>query len=452
MPLVGTAEGVGTMQGVKVGGRRVRGAAGLAILAVLAVAATGCVGSLGSAPAGDDEATGEVSGEVEWWTINLQKNYSDYINGMIDEYEGAHPGVTIKWVDVPGADVTQKFMSALAGGTPPDAVNLTSAQVAEYSDALADMRGLSDDEALTSYAPGLVEALSQDDGKLPAVPWYNGGGLISYYRSSVLNEVGFDVDAPPTTYDEALELAQKIVDETGGYGTNVGTYWALPAFYGVPYFNEDKSKAAFNTPELIDALENLKRRFDSGALAPGTVGPDLRSYDQSVANEQIGFDFAQYATNLAGIENAAPSVYDDLAVSMGPRLPDGKYPMLGMQTFAVPQGSDNKSTAVDWIEFVTNAENQLAFCKIVAIFPSTLKTLEDPLFTSGSGDSPRDEARSLIAGHMNDVEDLTLGTAFDTQLQASLETNFRAVLTGTKSAEQAVADAEAEWNQVLASK
>src|SRR3954465_3192751 len=50
---------------------------------------------------------------LEFWTINLKKDFSDYIQGLIQSYEKAHPNVKIKWVDVPGQEVERKLLAAL---------------------------------------------------------------------------------------------------------------------------------------------------------------------------------------------------------------------------------------------------------------------------------------------------------------------------------------------------
>ena len=61
---------------------------------------------------------------IEFWTIALGDAFADYILGMIDTYEHAHPGVKVKWVDVSGGEVAEKFLAALVGDTPPDLANI----------------------------------------------------------------------------------------------------------------------------------------------------------------------------------------------------------------------------------------------------------------------------------------------------------------------------------------
>src|SRR2546422_7880228 len=61
---------------------------------------------------------------LEFWTISLQPFFTDYVNGLIAGYQRGNPGVRIKWVDVQFQAVEQKLLAAIAGGVPPDVVNL----------------------------------------------------------------------------------------------------------------------------------------------------------------------------------------------------------------------------------------------------------------------------------------------------------------------------------------
>lgn len=426
-----------------------RGRGRSAKLLVSAVAALAVVGVAGCVPG--DVAGRESAGDtktVEWWTINLQKNYRDYITGLINAYESQNPGTSIKWVDVAPTDMDQKFLSAVATGNPPDAVNLTSAQLGAFRPSLTDLNEFFTAEELKAFQPSLVEKLSTK-GAQYGIPWYHGGGLISYYRKSVVEQVGFTADTAPKTFDEALALAQKIKDKTGVYGMNLPFVFTIPAYYGIEVLNADKTKAAFNTPEMIAVLKKLKKHYDRGALAPGTIEKNWREYPQSIQNKQIAMASADWATSLVAVEQNAPEVYKDLVVVPGIRSPEGKYLLNGMQTFVIPAKSDNKANAAKWLKFVTNAENQLEFCKLVAIFPSTVESLEDPFFTTPKGDSATDIARGLVADSVSEVVDVTYGTEHDIELQEALEEQIRAVLSGAKTPQQALDDAEAAWNNTL---
>jgi len=431
--------------------RRGSGTRGLVLglaSALVVVGATACVpGEADNASAGD--AGSGDSGTVEWWTINLQKNYKGYIEGLISAYEKQNPDVKIKWVDVVPTDMDQKFLAAVSTGSPPDAVNLTSAQLGAFRPALTDLNEFFTADEMKAYQPSLVDKLKSGRSQ-SGIPWYHGGGLVSYYRRSVVDQVGFTPAKAPKTFDEALALAQQIKDKTGVYGMNLPFVFTIPSYYGIEVLNADKTKAAFNTPEMAAVLTKLKKYYDSGALAPGTIEKNWREYPQSVQNKQIAMASADFATSLVAVEKNAPEVYKDLVVAPGVRSPEGKYLLNGMQTFVIPAKSDNKAAAAKWLKFVTNPANQVEFCKLVAIFPSTVDSLKDPFFAQSGGGTPTDVARGLVSASVSDVVDVTYGTEHDVELQESLEEQIRAVLSGSRTPEQALAAAEAAWNKTLA--
>jgi multiple sugar transport system substrate-binding protein/putative chitobiose transport system substrate-binding protein len=413
----------------------------------LAMITSGCISGASDEAEPEEAQPTELGGEVEWWTINLQANYADYIQGLIDAYEEANPGTTIKWVDVPGADLATKLLAALAAGDPPDLVNIASPDLGQFQESLADLNGFFSAEELGAYQESLVEPL-QKDGAQTALPWYNGGSPVAIFRNEAMEGTSFDPGDPPTTYDEVLALAAEVNEGAGISGMNsIPSYLVLP-YYGVEMLNDDRSQAAFNTPETVGILDEWKAAYDAGAIAPGAISKDIRNLPENLENRRVGMVVNVPATQLVNTENNAPEVYGDLVVTPGVRTPDGKLRLAGQQTFAIPAGSDNKATAADWLKFVTNAENQLEFCKIVAIFPSTKATLEDPFFEA-EGDEPTDYARTIIVETLPDLEDGALGTSKDAQLGELFDEQVRAFLQGDIDAQTALDNAEQQWNTEL---
>lgn len=101
------------------GHRRPTAVVSLLTALIVLLGLTGCI-SGGQQNRQEQGSVGDkYSGEIEWWTINLQKNYAPYINSMIEQYQSEHPDVKIKWVDVPGQDITSKLLAAIASGRCP---------------------------------------------------------------------------------------------------------------------------------------------------------------------------------------------------------------------------------------------------------------------------------------------------------------------------------------------
>jgi putative chitobiose transport system substrate-binding protein len=415
-------------------------------------ALAGCVSGSPAGGSDDQKQSGDAySGDVEWWTINLQKNYGPDIQKWIDAYQKDHPKVHIKWVDVPGQDITTKLLAALASGKVPDVVNFTSSTTGLFASSMADLdsNSLFSKEDVAAYLPNLTDPLVVD-GKRIAIPWYNGGTSLAFYNKDLLAKAGFDPAKPPKTYDEALALATKYHDATGKSATNFMAYSTVVQADGVKLLSEDGKKAAFNTPQTQALLEKFKPLFTSGVIAPGSLGENPRDLPQSLENKLIAFNPAAVSSSLLNVQKNAPAVYSSIVVGPPVTGADGKFYMPGQQVMGIPAKSDNQAAAAAWLKYVAAPEQQLALCKLVPIYPSSVKALEDRFFTDISGTTPADQARKILIDTFKQSVDASMGSGNDEQLRQLFDAQVRAYMSGTKTAKQALDDAEKAWNDTLA--
>ncbi|HEX6683517.1 MAG TPA: extracellular solute-binding protein [Candidatus Limnocylindrales bacterium] len=428
--------------------RITRAVATTAVGLSLVLSVAGCLGQTAQ-PQNPEASDPQFEGTVEFWTINLKKNYNDYVTGLINSYQQQHPKVTINWVDVPGAEVATKLLAAVASGSVPDAVNLDSGNLGKFIPSLAPIDDLLAKDALADYQPNLINSLRRD-GKLYAVPWYNGGAPVGMYRKSVMSKAGFNAANPPKSYAEALQLAQKVYDATKVYGMNEIPGYAQLGSMGVQMLTPDKKKAAFNTPAAAAILDSFKQVYTGKGIAPGAITKDTRNYPQNIDNSQLAFKPNDLPFTLLNTEKNAPDVYNDLEITPGLQNKDGKYVLLAQQTFVVPKASKHKRAAAEFIKFVTNSANQLAMCKLVTIYPSTIAATKDPFFTNVTGTKPSDKARAVIVSELPNLVDGSLGTSRDAELVELFADQMRGFLQGQGTAAEALANAEKVWNTKLA--
>lgn len=382
---------------------------------------------------------------VEFWTINLKTNFNDYIQGLIDEYEAANPEITIDWVDVPGADITSRLLTAMASGDVPDAVNITSQDLDPFVDGLADLRELIDESELSAFQPSLIEPLERD-GRLVAVPWYNAGPPVALYNTSLVDPVQ---STRPTTWVDANALGGAVFAGSGTYGHSQFLTPQVFMSEGIDLLSSDRSAPAFNTPEGVGVLERWVAEYGAG-IAPGVISPDDRQIPETLENGQVAFAPQTGAFVLNNIESNAPDIFEQIEVRPAVTGESGHYFLAAQQTFVVPSASDVQEAAADFIAFVTNADNQLAFCELVAIFPSTTEALQDPFFTEATGDTPQDQARQIGVETFDLLTDGALGTGRDIELYDALNEQIRLALTGDVPAADALTAAEDVWTTILA--
>lgn len=417
---------------------------------VSAITMAGCSSQTPSG-SGSSSPSATQPKKITFWTIQLKQNFNDYITGVIKAYEAKNPGVTVEWVDVPGLEIDKKFASAVASGQVPDAVNITSTTVGQFTPALAPLDQYLPKDKLTDYTPGLIEPLRRD-GNLMALPWYNGGAYVSMYRKSVVSKVGFDPKNPPKDVYALLDLADKIHDAGLGAGTTMLPSYlpdmALP-YAGVNMVSPDKKKATFNTPEAVRFLKRVKESYDKGSLAKGSLVVGAAS-PQNLENGQIAFRALEQAFYLQGYQKNQPSLYKDLIVLPSPQTPKGESLLIGQQVMAVPKAAKNPQGGADFAAFLTNGENQLAFCKLVSIYPSTISSTKDPLFTNISGEGPEADSRRAMVDALPRLTYAELGTVADKELSDIYNREVIAFMEGKQSAEDALAKAASAWDERLA--
>ncbi|MDA0266223.1 MAG: extracellular solute-binding protein, partial [Cyanobacteria bacterium] len=120
---------------------------------------------------------------------------------------------------------------------------------------------------------------------------------------------------------------------------------------------------------------------------------------------------------------------------------------VAVMNLVIPQSTDSPDAALKFALYVTNDANQLSFAKAANVLPSTVAALEDSYFTDPPADaSPISIARSVSANQMADAEVLIPAMEDVKSLQKIIYENLQAAMLGQKTVDEAIADAEAAWN------
>lgn len=390
---------------------------------------------------------------VEFWTMQLKPTFTDYINGVIEDFEAENPGVEIKWVDVPWSDMEKKLLSSAAAGNAPDVANLNvpfSMQIAELG-GLVDMdKNLSEDVKDRYFES--VWSSNTYQGQTHAIPWYLSTS-ITMYNAQIFEEAGLDPDNPPEKYSQLLEVGRQIKEETGKYLmlppiAETGRYLEYMVRQGIPLLNEDRTEAAFNTEESVDFLEMWVEMFEEGIIPRETI---TEGHNAAVDLYQSN----QAAILLTGpqfldrVQENAPGIYENTRVAPEITGEAGKVGVAVMN-IAVLKDTEHQEESIEFAKFITNDKNQLDFAKIVTILPSTKEAAADPFFTDVDPDSKKDMAKKVSAEQLNRAENLIPPMSNQNDLNEVINQMVQNALLGEKTAAEAIADAEAEWNEILA--
>ncbi len=389
------------------------------------------------------EAT--ASGEeitLDFWTISLQPTFTDFFNGLIAQYESDHPGVKIKWSDMPIADIDTQLVTASTGGTSPDVVNLNTSYALRLGGmgALVDLNAEATEEQKSIYVKDLWESARLGDA-VYAFPWYASPD-IGIYNSELFEQAGM---TPPETYDEALDMAEEFYEKTGAYLFNPNSVFYMLSLNGIPILNEDKTAAAFNTEEVKNLLDRYKALTDIGALPKdgwGNWDSELQMFESS----QLAI-VSSAATTVDRVRDEAPDVYEKISLGK-PLAGTLGVTRNALMNIVVPEASKNHQAAIDFAAFITNDESQLAFCKEVSIFPSTTAASQDPFFTEQDGTKEKEAIAMGVEAGMTS-RDFSLGIAANDNVANTLATLGEAVIANGEDTQAALDQAEQDVNDIL---
>lgn len=411
------------------------------------------------AACGNDDSGSEKSGDsdgeqitLEFWTMQLQPTFTDYINGIIEDFEAENPNIKIDWLDVPAADLDKKILSAVSTDTAPDVVNLNptfASQLAEL-DALVNMEEAVSEDDKALYVKGAWEANQIGDVTF-AIPWYLSTS-VTLNNKQIFEEAGLDPEKPATTYEEAAEYAKIIKDETGKYGyfpsLDLSLVLQHMVMMGAELTNEDGTEAAFNTPEGLYAFEYFTNLYNEGLIPREALTGDQRAtIDMYQAGQVAFFDGSQF---IVQVKENAPEIYENTLPSEAITGKSGKKTM-SVQNVVVPKQTKNQEAAVKFALFLTNGENQLEFSKLTPILPSNVESLADPYFTEADDDAePTDLVRIVSASQLESAELLVPPMNNYTELRQAMYDAISAAMLGEMTPQEALDKAEAEWNEILA--
>ncbi len=262
-----------------------------------------------------------ATAKIEFWTMQLQPQFTDYFQNLIASFESENQGIKINWVDVPWAAMENKILTAVSAKTPPDVVNLNPDFASQLAgrNAWLDVDTKVPNEVRSSYLPNIWKA-STLNGKSFGIPWYLTTRL-TIYNTDLLKQAG--INKAPTTYVELAQAAQQIKDKTGKYAFFVtfvpqDSGEVLESFVqmGVTLVDTE-GKAAFNSPQGKAAFQYWVDLYNKGLLPKEVLTQGHRHAIDLYQAGETAF-LASGPEFLKTIANNAPKIAQASAIAPSP--------------------------------------------------------------------------------------------------------------------------------------
>lgn len=391
--------------------------------------------------------------EVEFWTLQLS-DFAPYINGVIADYQKLHPDVRIKWIDVPFSEGEKRALAAVMSNDVPDIINMNPSFGSTLASrgVLVDLNKYVSKKDFDKYLPESWGASTL--GNLTfGIPWYITSS-ITMYNADILKKAGLNPDNPPKTYEELGSISRIIRDKTGKYAfmpnlTEDGQIIKIFNKYNIPIVNKERTKALFNTPEAVKILTFWTDLYNNRLIPPESLTQGHRvSLEQYQAGENA-FIFTG-ANFLKMIKDNAPRVFNVTRVAPQITGSSGKVDF-AIMNLVIPVKSKYPREAVDFALFLTNSENQLKFCKLAPILPSSKEAINSDYFKNKDTKDIIDKARSLSALQLNNALKPIPPLENQKDLFEIADYATQQALLKQRTPKQALDQAAKDWDKILKS-
>jgi len=380
------------------------------------------------------------------------------IDGYAAEFEKENPGIKLKPI-YSGSyqESIAKALTSLKSGEPPVMSILLSTDMFTLIDEDAivpfdEMIKTNEDRAwLKGFYPAFMEN-SQTGGKTWGIPFQR-STIVLYWNKEMFKEAGLDPNRAPQTWQEQLQYAQKLTKRDGSgnvtqWGIQIPSsgfpYWlfqALAIENGVNLMNEAGTQTYYDRPEVIGALGywvDLARKHKvhpEGIVEWGTTPRDFFERKMAMMWTTTG--------NLTNVKNNAKF---DFGVAM---LPAGKQrgsPTGGGNFYvfrkSTPQQREAAMKFIKWATQPARAAQWSIDTGYVAVSPAAYET---PVMKKYVADFPA----AAVARDQLPYAKAELSTHDNQRVTKALNDGLQAALTGTKTPEQAMKDAQRESDRLL---
>jgi len=348
-----------------------------------------------------------------------------------------------------------KAVTAIRGGAGPHFAVLLAAELHSLQDldilaAIEDSDTGSDTAAwMSGFFPAFM-ANSRAEGKTWSVPFQR-STEIYYYNKDAYREAGLDPEAPPKTWAEMITVGQKLTRRgdnarwgmklANDAGNGQWTFGALTNQVGHKLMNDAGTETYFTHPLAIEAatfwrdMAFTHHITPQGQTAWATLAPDFLAGSAAAIWSTTG--------NLTNMRTNArfPFGVGGLPGKESPHTVVGGGNMYVLKNASAAE----RAAAMQFARFVSAPERAADWC----IKTGYLATRPEAWETEALKRYTEEFPAALVAKNQLPVATGELSTFENQRVYKSLNDNLQAMMGGTKTPQQAMADTQADAERAL---
>jgi sn-glycerol 3-phosphate transport system substrate-binding protein len=387
-----------------------------------------------------------------YYPIAVGGALTEVVDSIVADFEAENPDIKVNAIYSGNYDDTRvRALSALNSGDPAqlavmfsiDAYDLIEQDlILPFDDVVSGAEGAN---WLKSFYPALM-ANGNIEGKTWGIPFQR-STIVAYYNKDMFRAAGLDPESPPTSWDELISMG-KALTKDGAYGIMIPStgypYWmfqALAIQNGKEVMSSDGLTTYFDDPTVVETLEFWKSlSSEHGVMPGGTV--EWGTLRQAFLEGQTAMMWHSTGNLTAVKKNAS---FDFGVAELPANVRKGSPTGGGNFYIFKDTSAEEQAAALKLIQFMTSAEQAAAWSiatGYMGVSPAAYKT--DALKSYTVSFPPALVARNQLEHAV--AEFSTFETA---RVREGLNNAIQSALTGSKSAADALGEAQAAAERLL---
>ena len=394
-----------------------------------------------------------------YYPVQVGGPVTKVVDGYVQKFMEANPGITVAPIYAGNYnDTTTKALTAAKAGTPPAVAVLLATDVftlidEDVIDPIDDFIKTDEDKAwLDGFMPAYLKS-AQTEGHLWSVPFQRSTAVM-YYNKQAFKEAGLDPEKYPVTWDEMVAAGKAVTakDAAGqvtrwgvGIAGNVGSaqwlFGALVAQNGGTLVNEAGTETYLTDPKVVEALQYWVDLSTKDAIHP----PGIFEWGTAPADFLAGRVAMIWHTtgNLANIRKNATF---DFGLAPFPGHPTPASVLGGGNLYIFKDASDEqKAAAYKLIQFLTSDEILADWAVQTGYVAPRDGSWETEAMKTYVADAPQ----ALVALKQIPASVPEFSTHENARTTKILNDALAAALTGNKTAQAALAEAQDQIDRIL---
>lgn len=376
------------------------------------------------------------------------------VDGMVAGFMTENPDVNVKAIYAGNYnDARIKALAALKSGQPAQLSVMFSIDVYELIEqdaivAFDDIVESDEDKAwLTSFYPTLMEN-GMTGGKTWGIPFQR-STIVMYYNKDAFRAAGLDPEHAPETWEELVSMGKQLTKEDGSqWGLMIPStgypYWmfgALAMQNDQTLMDSSGDATNFDASATVEALQYWKDLGSKHAVMPegtiewGTLRKNFLEQRTAIMWHSTG--------NLTTVKEKAGF---DFGVAMLPANKRRGTPTGGGNFYIFKQtSSEERTAAMKLIRFMTSAERSAEWSMKTGYMGVSQTAYDTEKLQKYVEEFPY----AAVARDQLEFATAELSTYQTGRVRKALDDAIQAALTGSKTPEEALKEAQATADRLL---